>query len=508
MLAGCVMATLALALVVLSSRNEAPYVAVERWTLELPDGNVTLRLPGHFDELFPHDSDLVLRARVELPPEWRDRELSLSIPYYGGVSSLFVDGQSAPDSVEDLVSGYRARGPHVFRIPQSATNRDLITLELRVQHRWTQSAWLDTVPRLHVADQRDVRILHVRIVNDVMAALGWTGLAQIALTYLAVFALGRREPAFVLFALQLFAASYFHLFVLGFTPALLGTYDVTGLATMITIALVASIYVTAAQFGLRRPSRIWLAMAAVSIASAWVWSGPYESTRSVTPTIVVLSFVMAYQVIVLGRLTWKGPRPLGAETMFVAWILLAIPSVVDAAILLGLGDPLEGVRPDSIGLLAFALVSSLLLGRQYMSSMNRSDELNEALARRVADLEAGKLQIEGLNAELRRQISDRSRQLFDALGLLAAPRREPPAALAPGAIVQDRYRVLCRHRRAHERLALGHEVPRNADHGRGPRHGRLRDALSQHERAAPARSASQRSPRRGAPRALRCRRAP
>ena len=442
MLFGGALIALGFLLGITSSRGDATGLALARWTLELPDRSVPLTLPGHFDDVFPRDSDLVLRARVELPPELRGRELSLSIPYYGGVSSLDVDGEPAPDTVEDLVRGYRARGPHSFRIPATATGQDAITLRLHVQHRWTQSAWLATVPRLHPSDQRDERVLRVRTVNDVMAALGWTGLAQIALTYLAVYALGRRQRAFVLFALQLFAASYFHLFVLGFTQAVLGTYDVTGLATMITIALVASVYVTAAQFGLPKPSRAWSVMAAVSIAAAWSSSGPYESTRGVMPTIVVLSIVVAYQVITLGRLTWSYPRPLGAETMFVAWILLAIPSVADAVILLGLGEPLGGVRPDSIGLLAFALVSSLLLGREYLSSMNRSDELNETLAKRVADLEAGKVQIEGLNTELRRQISDRSRQLFDALGLLASPNGEPLPTLAAGAIVQDRYRVV------------------------------------------------------------------
>jgi hypothetical protein len=41
----------------------------------------------------------------------------------------------------------------------------------------------------------------------------------------------------------------------------------------------------------------------------------------------------------------------------------------------------------------------------------------------------------------------------------------------------DQRQPLRDHRRAHERRALGHEVPRHADHGRGARARRLRHDL-------------------------------
>ena len=59
------------------------------------------------------------------------------------------------------------------------------------------------------------------------------------------------------------------------------------------------------------------------------------------------------------------------------------------------------------------------------------------------------------------------------------------------------------HRRADARLALGHEVPRHADHDRGTRARRLRHDVPVDTRAAAEGTAPLRDPGRGAPRSLR-----
>ena len=59
-----------------------------------------------------------------------------------------------------------------------------------------------------------------------------------------------------------------------------------------------------------------------------------------------------------------------------------------------------------------------------------------------------------------------------------------------GEALRDQRQPLRRHRRAHERRALGHEVPRHADHDRGPRARRVRHDPPGDARAAAARSSS------------------
>ncbi|MBA2543357.1 MAG: serine/threonine protein kinase [Deltaproteobacteria bacterium] len=99
------------------------------------------------------------------------------------------------------------------------------------------------------------------------------------------------------------------------------------------------------------------------------------------------------------------------------------------------------MRTSCLGLGLFAIAQALLLGREHVLSLKHADELNTALAGRVDQLEGRQKEIELLNTELRRQIADRSEELFGALRTLAATAGSAPA-LAEGQIVQDRYRVV------------------------------------------------------------------
>jgi len=419
---------------------------VTQWVVELaapaggPAREVPITFPGHFDAVFPRDSEVVLRTEVELPPALRGQALTLSIPSYGGRASLEAEGRPTSDVALDLFDGYRSRGPHAYEIPAEHTRRERLALTLRVKNVWSQASWFPTVPRLHETARPDPRVRAVRIVNDALAAVAGATLAQIGLTYLVAYALGRRNRAHVLFAVQVISASYYHVYCLGVSQWLFGTYDVAMTGTLITIAPISAVYVTHAQYGLPSPSRIWLVLAAIAIGTAWVFSGPYDQVVATAPCVLVMLCVMAYQIVTLGRLTFRRPRPFGAETVLVAWIVLAIPSAAEGIYWFQLADVLDGVRADCIGLLGFALLQSFLLGREHILSMLRTDELNAVLADRVDLLEAGRREIENLNSELRRQIADRSRQLFDALGLLAAPGRAA-SAIAVGDVVQDRYRI-------------------------------------------------------------------
>ena len=57
-------------------------------------------------------------------------QLTLAIPYFAGRTSLRVDGEEAVRVTDDLVVGYRARGPQSFRLPRAQTADGHVVLDL------------------------------------------------------------------------------------------------------------------------------------------------------------------------------------------------------------------------------------------------------------------------------------------------------------------------------------------------------------------------------------------
>jgi len=422
-------------------------VLLAQWTL-VPHGATAspaptpITVPAHFDGSLPNGpSSYTLKTTVELPPTLRGRDLVLAFPYFVGHASVRAEGRPTTPLERDLFVGYRARGPQAFFIDAERTNGASLRLDVDVEHTWTQSAWLDVVPRLHRAGERDGQTQLVRAVNDFAACLALAALAQLGVTYLAVFLVGRRRRAYVWFALQVFSAAFLHLHYLGATQLLLGNRDVALLGIMVSSASLVSIWFTHEQFKLGPPPRFFLALLAVDVLVPLAFSGPFLATKLAgKTTVLTVGIVVVYQLVTLGRLTLQKPRPLGAETVLMSWVVLGTLSVVDGASWVGLGELLGGVKGDCVGLALFAFMQSTLLGREHIGSLERSDQLNVALAERVEQLEVRQREVQVLNEELRRQITDRSRQLFAALALIGAPRRDPPS-LTPGSVVQDRYRI-------------------------------------------------------------------
>ena len=86
-----------------------------------------------------------------------------------------------------------------------------------------------------------------------------------------------------------------------------------------------------------------------------------------------------------------------------------------------LGQPaaLDGARPASAGLLSFALCLSLLLSRRHILALKGEAEHLDAAERQRA-------QVEQLNVELRRQVAERSTQLFAALAIAGGKSGQAP----------------------------------------------------------------------------------
>jgi len=431
-----------------ASRAAPDRLLIAHWTLRTtsastPGADVAIDVPRHFDDLLPRArGQYTLHADVDLPESLRGMDLTLALPYFVGRASLLVDGSSATTLEDDLVHGYRSRGPQSFRVSRERTAAGRLALDLVVEHTWTQSAWLDTAPRLVPAASRDPQSWLVMAVNDVVGTFALASLAQIGLIYLAVFFVRRSHRAYLYFGIQALGATYLHVFYLGISQVLGPHADVAALGAMCVAAMVVSVWFTHAQFGLGRPPRYWYAILALGLLVPAAFSGPFSATAAVArSTLLVLGVVIVYQVVTLARLARSPSPPTGAKTLLGAWLALAGFSIVDGASWLGLGELLGGVKGDGVGLAVFAIMQSTLLARVHMGSLARSDELNLALTKQIEELEARQLENLQLNAELRRQITDRSGQLFAALALMNAPRRDLPS-FPPGTVVQDRYRIV------------------------------------------------------------------
>ncbi|MBA2544701.1 MAG: hypothetical protein H0V17_33970, partial [Deltaproteobacteria bacterium] len=152
--------------------------AISRWVVEHAGGAREVELPAHLD-LPAEPATYVLRAEVEVPAELRSQAIELVIPHFAALASLRVDGLEAVATSSDFVEGYRAVAPKIWRFPDQLRGRSRVALELTVEHRWTQSAWLDTIPRLNRAGTRDSAAFAVQAINGFGAAFAVAGLTLI-----------------------------------------------------------------------------------------------------------------------------------------------------------------------------------------------------------------------------------------------------------------------------------------------------------------------------------------
>jgi serine/threonine-protein kinase len=410
-----------LALVVLTGCADGGAIPVPKWTFEGPDGApAPLVLPVHLDDRLPKAiSRYTLRAEVAVPEGLRDRPLTLVIPHFSAHVSLLVDGAHAEplDGVDP--PGYRTRGPHAWRIPASATRDGPLDLELDVEHTWTMSAWLDTVPRLTPALDGGSGFVAQRTFNDVTA----TGALCVALLsgylYLVVFLTDRRRRDYGWFAVTGFAGVGYPLFQTGLLAPYIGRFDPLLAGLGVASAVVAEMYFVAARFRLPRPSRAWdvafLGSVAVMIATA----GYFEAKAGGMAAAAILVPALVAVARLFVRLALRKPRPPDLFLVLGAWPFMLVAAVPDLAAWVGAGELLGGWRPASLGILLVGLMQTGAMSRAHTKSL------------RVAD---------DLNAELRRQIEARSRELADAIARLATDDDAVP--LEEGEVVEGRYKVV------------------------------------------------------------------
>ena len=412
------------------------------WTLDVGGITTPLSLPAHFDAAVgDRPTRYTLRTRVELPPDMRHRGLAFTIPYFAALVSLSADGVKAEDLDAGALERYRGTGPHRFVIPAAATGDGELSLELTVEHRWTQSAWLDTVPRLSEGRAGDSGYVFVKLFNQGSDAAALAMLLLVGFANGIIFLADRGRTVYGWFTAASFLGATYATFSLGLTQPLFGVYDSVFMGAAVLLSALTMMRFTAGVFG--RPLwrgwwALFLCFAIVAIRNA----GAFRSTHYLAPITIFTTLVAAvYCVNLLVQEARRGRPPLANVLVTVAWPLVCVAACDDFASWLGLGELYYGVRGSCIGQALLALLQAAALGWQLMESLRRSDRLNAELAEQVAALQGTNAEIETLNEELRRQIGNRSLQLAETLAKVGSLHL-PALKLEAGALVAGRYRVV------------------------------------------------------------------
>ncbi len=349
-------------------------LALERWTLFIGEGTegIEVQLPAHLDDHLPSEP-VTYQLRTEIDPgAMRDQELSLVLPHFEGLADLHVNGHRAEAVQYEPIEEYRHAGPHVWRLPEVTRGAQTLALSLTIDHRWTQSGWVGTVPQLHRGGRLGAHALAVLLINDFGANATLYGLVLIGLMAMWVFLSDRQRGSYLWFSLQLLSAAYYPLHVSGYSQVLVGTFDNVLLALALNFALFASVRFTLIEFGgdTHRRSRPWMIGLAVASAAALVSFDPFWMTLiGGRATVAFMAVVVSYQIAVGVQLLQRDDRPRGARIHLASWLILGITSAFDGAVWFGLGEPLGGIRAAGLGLGLFALLSSMRLTIEYVHSL-------------------------------------------------------------------------------------------------------------------------------------------
>lgn len=414
------------------------------WTLVTGDAQngVPVSLPAHIDGQLPaQPSRYSLRAQAELPAEWQGKPLTLAIPHLRAKPSLRVNGREMALLDASGFDVYRGSGHPRWRLPADVTAAPKLDLALDVEHRWTQSGWLDAVPRLSMTEHGDAAYVWIQRWNQVTSLFALSTALFVFFAYAIIFLLDRRRSAYGWFTLEALAACAYPAFELGLLQPVLGVYDAHFMVVMVTLATVASIHFLHAQFKLGRPNvALDLGLVAVGVAVI-IARDPFVMSRYAGRLAVgVLLANVGYQLALLARLALK-QRAKGALLLLASWLALAIAAAVDFAAWLGLGELYGGMRTAGVGIAVIALAQSADLSMEHILSIRRADELNAELAKRLELLEAKHREVEVLNEELKFQVQSRSEQLALALSRVGTPNGKI-RPLEPGEIIEARYRVI------------------------------------------------------------------
>lgn len=416
---------------------------ISSWELTPPDSAqpIHIELPAHVDDRLPKQScRYSLAAEVMLPPAWQGKALTFAVPHLRAHSELRINGQQMVLLNASAAEAEQGSMHPRWRIPAELTKSPELRLELGIEHSWTQSGWLDSIPRISPAPLGDQRYLFSSLFNEVSALVALGAAAFVTFVYALIFVLDRRRTAHGWFALQALSATFYPAFELGLLKQIFGAYDAHLTVMLVTLATTAGIHFLHVQFKLGKPkifSDLGFVVAALAVI---VFSNPFTMSRYAGPVaVLVIVGHVVYTLILLGRASRDhGQRAL---LLLLAWVALWLTAVPDFGAWLGFGELYGGMRTACVGITLIALAQSAELSVDHLRSLRRADELNSELAARLQLIEAKHREVEVLNEELRFQVQSRSEQLSVALSKVGMPHGQI-RPLEAGEVIETRYKVV------------------------------------------------------------------
>lgn len=415
-------------------------------------GEREVHLPASLEPLLPAETSRY-RLRTEITPADAAGDYFLELPAFAGILEVRVGGAIVPPVEANLGDVYRGTGPPVYAIHAAQHRGQPMTLDITVDHVWQKTAWWPVAPRLSTGPPEALRSYRIAHANRWISGAGMGALAVISFTYLLMFLADRRNQGAAWIALQTGTAGYYVAYTLGITQSVGPYWDVVLVGCLLCIAVTVSVPAAKALFGEPPPSRLWLLGPALGILTAAVFSSPFEiPVAQGVATVVVLNVTWFYQMGLCLSLLRRDAPPAGVWPNLIAWVGLALIASPDFIPWMGLGEPLEGLRLGGLGLTVYSLAQFGFIVRSYITSLRAAERRENEVIH--------------LNAELRRQVGDRARQLTDSLARLAA-QDAGTVVLEPGALIGEHYEVeaplgrgamgavhLAHHRERDERFAI------------------------------------------------------
>lgn len=286
--------------------GDAATLELSHWTWSAPGyESRSIELPAHpGDWMAARRAEYHIETRVTLPDEFRGQNISLAVNRLAAGARAFTDGAELA-LIQDPPLGSRSRQGYAWLVPASATTGGELRLTISVRHDWTQSGWLDTTPRLIAAPHADHSYWFTRRFNYIVAFSAFALSFLMAGSNFLVWLFRRRHRATLWLSGQSVAGCVYPLFVTGQGEWLWGPYEPLAIANALVVSCVTSIYFSAVQFDLARPSRAWWLFPLVVGAGSFVFASPFESTRfAIWSVAITLATVCVYHL----RYFWISQR--------------------------------------------------------------------------------------------------------------------------------------------------------------------------------------------------------
>ncbi len=409
-----------LLLLVLTGCGGERAVAIRDWRIEAaaqPARSVSL--PAKLEVPLSIET-FVLRADVPVGDELRGRTLTLVIPQVEARTTLLLFGRVL-EPLDDPGTGWRGDRAPRWRIPGELTNVAKLPLAIVVSNSAPQSTRWSTTPRLSATNYGDARFRWMKSLNHVSSAIALGALAFMFVMNAALYALDRRRRAFGFLAVAALLSTSSPMLWLDWTEHLFGRLELVFVAVLLAIAGLAVLESMYAHLALPPASQFWwLAAGTLVVMSLGTVIAPAAAGTTSVLALLFNYAAIGWLGVVIVRLWRRTPRPPDLPVMALALTALLVSTLPAALWRFGIDHPFEGIVLTPVGMVLFLLIHSLTLSRAHVATMRTAD---------------------ALNAELRRQVADRSQKLAEALarieGVTSVSRD-----LREGEVINERYRVI------------------------------------------------------------------